>query len=330
MVKTIDMVLSKRNRRIKKIADLSVPIEEKLIEDMLNGILMGIEHRSIWMAKEGSDCLSIIRQLKKRRALISLEYVRQGAKEEHPDQKNIIPGPMKFGEITGFKGNRKSFAFSVTIQDHTIAEDGKKGQEIGAPRTLRIMDDDGRIRPLEITVKSFGKEGYFIGEGEQMLKFKKAVCYQRCQSSFGAPHLGLKIMEARLVKDQKKAAFCYEKKKTTAENMNEIRIETLKTKLYLKNFFTGKHAMPVIPVNEISNYWLPMIRYIIRANELAYFLHGDDVWLPWWMKKDGYEIASGKYPGDKSKSWCHVDLDGVGNAVLRWRKKKRTMKVLAG
>lgn len=247
------------------------------------------------------DLATILVGLLQRRAVIHIpRYTRRRPKTVRTDVRRI--GTTAFGHIEQLVAHRDAFSFSVLLHDHSvIVPTGEMhgAETIGAPRSYMVLDVDGSWYP---GWKNFGfapttSESEFFASRRIMTRSgmhcKYFVHPNRYQSFFGIPYLHLKMLLARLEDevlclrqelkrlDPSRSSDTGKKRRTRAGKTISVKAFEVEFDMPAfvgppSDYFVGREGDVRIAwierrLKTILGLWMPLVRFIVRADELAYY-----------------------------------------------------------
>ena len=312
------------------------------------------------------DLLSFLYPVAARGAVIEIPRYRNRRQVVlRPDERKI--GSNQFGPLTGLVSNKDVFSFSVQILDKTIVrKNWRTGkEEVGAPRNYMVVDCDGHWYtgwdkivwdPSAAENRFLTEKGLWTGN---TVYFKNYVHPNRWQSVFGAAHLLKKWLIARL--DDEAGFYRAEMKRLEAKGIKlpslpprekpvylpptlegetvPISVRTLEMVLDIPEFSGNYRSVPSTPKGLLATYrrqklltyvLKPFVQFGVRANEVAYFLHGINARdnsgkIAFWMEgrswQPGWKASRGR------TEWNIMVLSP--DVALRWRAKTLTQRVSA-
>lgn len=257
------------------------------------------------------DLLSFLVPISERGAVIELPTYRSRRATVSKANERHIGNGNRFGAVTGLISNQDVFSFSIRIWDNTIVvrDPETERETIGAFRNFMLVDVTGKWHDgwENIVWDPTAKENNFLNENDlwtgNTVYFKNAVHPNRWQSIFGAPYLLLKMLVERL---RDEGTFYRQEVKrleslglrlygdggvhykpnevvSTTEH-KKIKVETMEAVLDTPQFIGNYQTVPDTRVGLAVAYnhqkqltWTfkPKVQLIVRADELAYFLHGN-------------------------------------------------------
>ena len=265
------------------------------------------------------DLLSVMVELAKRQAYVKL-----------PGYSNMLPwqvvageqhvGTDRYGKILRLVSHREHLSFSVQIQDESLYQ--HSDASFGAPRTYSMVDYNGvwhqgwrgiNWRFAEDEAEFFQKR-HLLHDGE--LGFKYYVHPHRRQSFGSRAYLILKLLWQRL---EDEARFYSEEKKRLACLGISVPLDLIKTSAPVlergesRNAFVQRFVMKLSGPEFRSEYesvsedeagyrlaherWQeivydlqPLVQFVVRANEAAFYCYGmEGNFTPWWIKGPEWE-----------------------------------------
>lgn len=302
------------------------------------------------------DLLSFLVPIAERGAVIELPFYRSRRPSvTNPNERHVGNG-NRFGAVTGLTSNQDVFSFSIRIWDNTVVvRDPETEQEgVGAFRNFMLVDVTGKWHDgwKSIVWDPAAKENDFLTKNRlwtgNTVYFKNAIHPNRWQSVFGAPYLLLKMLIERL---RDEGAFYRqevkrlevlglqlpegEKKESgglTASftEQQKIKVDTLEAVVDMP-VFEGKYwSVPNTQEGLLGAYrhqkkltWTlkPKAQLVVRADELAYFLHGNDRIAPWMGGRDWKSYT----PPRGRTVWNQMVLSN--DVAYRYRRKTVTETV---
>ena len=260
------------------------------------------------------DLLSVMVELARRKARIKL-----------PGYENMLPwqvtageqhvGTDRYGQIMRLVSHKEHLSFSVRIRDESLYQH-ETGQ-FGAPRNYSMVGYNGVWNPgwrgvswrfSEDEAEFFAKQ-HLLHDGE--LSFKYYVHPHRRQSFGSAAYLNAKLLCMRF---EDESAFWASELKRLAElgikMPNDLvkEVPAVLEKGPTKNVFVRRFVMKLngpklrgeyqsvsndeagyrqayLRHQEIIEDLLPLIQFVVRADEAAFYLYGmESVFTPWWIK----------------------------------------------
>lgn len=266
------------------------------------------------------DLLSFLYPLAERGAVIEFPHYKSHRTSIIRANERRIGTPSRFGPLTAMTSNQKFFSFSVRMIDNTvIITDPATGREkTGAFRNFMVVAPDGQWHPgwEKIVFNPSAEENKFLTEKGlwtgNTVYFKNAVHPNRWQSVFGAPYLLLKMLIERLSDEAKHYSDIVKELKAQGATLPEgeiaeyvvsepsgvqqekVKVEGLEAILDLPDL-VGTYPSPAGDGADINvallaahrrvkaiRYTLkPAAQVVVRADELAYYLHGNGRVAPW-------------------------------------------------
>jgi hypothetical protein len=334
LAKTVQGVTDATDRLISAIRDRTMKIDEVCVRSVAERSLFGWRHRHPSMAFDkgiliGStdlDALSLMGALASRHPVIELaDYEARLARVVRKGERRIS-GVPHFGRVHRLVANKEVFSFSLLLTDVGTVVEEEAGERTGSPRSLMFVDCDGNLRPEchRLTFKPDAPENAFfaewgIADEKGRVPFKTAVHRNRWQAIFGAPYLSLKYLIIRLEdeaahckRELKRLAglgirYCPESTPKQSEGRSQtIPVDTLVVEVDLPDFIGAYASFPHTiagaraayrRLQEITRKLIPMALVVVRADELAYFLHGGEKIAPWitgasWTPWRGYRCRT--------------------------------------
>ena len=303
------------------------------------------------------DLLSFMVPIAERGAVIELPHYRSRRATVQREGERHVDGGSRFGALTGLTSNQEVFSFSVRIFDNTVVvKDPTTGRDrVGAFRNFMLIDVTGQWHEGwdRIVWDPSAKENAFLNEHGlwtgNTVYFKNAVHPNRWQSFFGAPYLLLKMLIDRL---RDEAAFYFQEIKrledagirfpsgsgpeesalvASTTKTQKIKVQTLEAILDVPEFRGAYASVPNTTAGLVQAYerrklllytFKPRAQFIARADELAYFLHGNGRIAPWMTGRSwnsGYKLPRGRV------AWEQMVLSN--DIALRYRQKEVTEEV---
>lgn len=292
-----------------------------------------------------------------RGAVIELPHYRSRRATVKREGERHVGGGSRFGPLTGLTSNKDVFSFSARIFDSTVVvKDPETGRETpGAFRNFMLVDLGGKWHDGwdRIIWDPSAEENKFLTDHSlwtgNTVFFKNAVHPNRWQSIFGAPYLLLKMLIERLseegkfygdeVKRLQKAGINFPSDEgpkeaaamvSTTQTKSE-KVKTMEAVLDLPEFSGTYKPVPATQAGLIEAYerrklvlftLKPKAQFIVRADELAYFLHGNGriaSWMDGRSWKSGYRTPRGRI------DWEQMVLSN--HSALRYRIKEVTEQV---
>lgn len=247
------------------------------------------------------DLATILVGLLQRRAVVHIpRYTRRRPKTIRADVRRI--GTTAFGHIEQLVAHPDAFSFSILLHDHSvIVPTGEiHGSEtIGAPRSYMVLDLDGSWHR---GWKNFGfaptaSESEFFAARRVMTRSGMHCNYfvhpNRYQSFFGIPYVHLKMLLLRLEDevfhlrqelkrlDPSRSSDVVKKPRVRAGKT--ISIKAFEVELDMpafvgspSDYFVGREGEVRVAwierrLRTILGTWMPLVRFIVRADELAYY-----------------------------------------------------------
>lgn len=341
------------------IVDRNFFLSEEFVDAVIAQSLFGWEsrHPSPAIDEDGNfrgtdlDLLSFLVPLAERGAVIEIPHYRNRRPSVQRSNERRVGGGSRFGPITGLTSHQDVFSFSVRLWDGTVAvRDQETDRErLGAHRNFMLVDLTGKTYDGwdRIVWDPTAKENEFLDQNglwtENTVYFKSAVHPNRWQSVFGAPYLLLKMLIERLreegsfyrseVKRLLDMGFALpkeERPEMTPAGYKPTKAETLEAVLDLPEFRGSYRAMPdsrngLLFAHERQKFvtWTlkPKAQLVVRADELAYFLHGENR-IASWM--DGRNWKPFTPPGGRTV-WNQMVLSS--DVAYRFRKKIISQRV---
>lgn len=303
------------------------------------------------------DLLSLLVSLANRHAVIQLpDYERRFPQTMNPSDTRV---GTRYGKILRLIAHKKALSFSARILDLGVVTQGDLfgNDTMGAFRTYTMVDANGTWYPgwKSFTWKPSAREDEVITrtdmEKEGMVNLAHWVHPNRRQSIFGAPYLTLKMLLVRL--EDELAFYRKEVKRleglgipkqrtrergvthTTDEPTKRIQVKSIIFEVDtppLQGLYTAvipnEHGMRQAEtrVRELTYQLIPHTRFVVRANEAAYFHHGmTGNFIPHWMGSATWE-RNVRLPGRRTR-WSKLTLPG--GAALRYRTMTFTEHVRA-
>lgn len=253
-----------------------------------------------------ADMASFLSIIASRKAVIQIPSYTPRTQKRKVEKEERMCSP--FGKVLAVISNQDCFRFSLTTFDSSIvARDSKTGQEeVGAYRNYLTTDEEGnlyegskviRFKPTEVENEALDRLGLIIDED---LAFSEFVHPGRWQAIFTPCHLYMKVLINRLPAEIKHVSSeierLYKRGLRLGNPVIEIDREVTETGPTYPQKFAGLHvvfdhpsmteAFATFPntrrgLQDATAYRsllrrsLRRIRYITRANELAYFKHGN-------------------------------------------------------
>jgi hypothetical protein len=304
------------------------------------------------------DLLSFLVPVAERGAVIEFPHYRSRRPSVRREGERHVGGGSRFGQLTGLTSNQDVFSFSARIFDSTVVmADPDTGRETtGAFRNFMLVDLNGRWHKGwdRIIWDPSAQENAFLNQYDlwtgSTVVFRSAVHPNRWQSIFGAPYLLLKMLVERL-KDE--ARFYFDEGKrldhlgirfsggdgpqesapltASATMTQKIEVATLEAVVDTPPFIGAYTEVPATRDGLRKAYeWRkkllytmkPKVQFITRADELAYFLHGNQRIASWL---EGRRWNSGYKPPRGRVSWEQMVLSN--DVALRYRIRKVTQDV---
>jgi len=263
------------------------------------------------------DLLSFLVPIAERGAIIELPSYRSRRVSVAKENERHLGSGARFGNVVGLTSNQDVFSFSIRIFDNTIAvRDPATGREsIGAFRNFMLVDVTGLWHDgwEKIIWNPTAKENAFLEDSglwtSNTVYFKNAVHPNRWQSVFGAPYLLLKMLVERLrdegsfyraemkrlealgislPEDEKKESGPTGMASSTEQQ--KISVNTLEAVIDMPEFTGSYLAADNTRDGLVWAYrrqkkltWTlkPRAQFVVRADELAYFLYGGDRVASW-------------------------------------------------
>ena len=312
---SVQNIVDVNNYYAQIIHDRSQPIADDFVEAILNQSVMTWEGRSPSPALNENgdfvgtdlDLCSFLVPIAARGAVIQFpegEYKARRAKSTRADQHRI-KGAGRFGKVTGLISNRNVFSFSVRIFDQSVVTTSPEGsQETGDHRNFMLVDIDGKWHSgwRRIVWDPTAEENEFLTANRlwtgNVVQFQNWVHPNRWASVFSAHYLLKKWLLAR-IEDEKdwcnketeliKSMGCSLPPQPPTPPREEgpekkISVKTIEIVLDIPEFIGQYQSYPISikglkQAHDRRRHLLytvkPMIQFIIRANEAAYFLHGN-------------------------------------------------------
>ena len=346
------------------IMDCELSINEEFVDAILAQSILSWNGREPAPAldKHGNfrgtdlDMLSMLVPLAERGAVIEIPNYR--ARRPAQRRSNVFHiGDRRFGPLTGLTSNQKFFSFSARITDNSVVtrDLATNREQTGAPRNFMVVGPEGKWHEgwKSISFHPTAAENKFLsGNGlvvDNAVAFKYAVHPNRWQSIFGAPYLLLKMLFERLTQEweyynaiakdlatkyatgEKGNGAAYSEPSGSQQAKRKVRcFEALIDLPRLEG------AFPAIPhtqqgyeiarnrAHRIRYRLKPKVQLIIRADELAYFLHGLGK-VARWMPGLAFEEDT---PSGKRIVWQQMKI--ADDVAYRWRTLDRTETVTVG
>jgi len=304
------------------------------------------------------DLLSFLVPIAERGAIIELPSYRSRRASVSRTNERHVGGGSRFGAVTGLTSNQDVFSFSIRIWDNTIVvrDPETERENIGAFRNFMLVDVTGKWHDgwdrivWDPTAKEndfLAKNGLWIGN---TVYFKNAVHPNRWQSVFGAPYLLLKMLVERLREEgsfyrkevERLEALGLrlpegEKKESgptaTASSVEQqkIKVETLEALIDM-SAYGNFQSVPNTQKGLAQAYrrqkkltWTlkPKAQFVVRADELAYFLYGAERVAPWMSGRSWKPFT----PPRGRTVWNQMVLSN--DVAYRFRRKTVTETVAA-
>lgn len=267
------------------------------------------------------DLLSFLVPIAERGAVIELPSYRSRRVSVAKANERHVGTGNRFGTVTGLTSNQEVFSFSIRIWDNTVVvRDPETGREsVGAFRNFMLVDVTGKWHGgwNRIVWDPTAKENDFLTKNRlwtgNTVYFKNAIHPNRWQSVFGAPYLLLKMLIERIREES--AFYRQEIKRLEALGLQlpegekkesgvltasyveaqKLRVQTLEAVVDMPWFGDTYQSVPNTKEHLLGAYryqkhltWTlkPKAQLIVRADELAYFLHGKDQVAPWMNGRD--------------------------------------------
>ena len=304
------------------------------------------------------DLLSFLVPIAERGAVIEIPHYRSRRVSVARENERHVGGGSRFGSVTNLISNQDVFSFSVRIWDNTVVvRNPETGREApGAFRNFMLVDVTGKWHDGwdRIVWDPTASENEFLSRNRLWTRntvyFKNAVHPNRWQSVFGAPYLLLKMLIERLREEgsfyrkevERLEALGLqlpdgEKKEsrptTSYTEQKKLKVVTLEAILDTPKFI-GKYApVPNTVDGLVAAYrhqkqltWTlkPKAQMVVRADELAYFLHGEGR-IASWMKGRNWKFFT---PPRGRTVWNQIVLSN--DVSYRYRIKTITETVATG
>lgn len=305
------------------------------------------------------DLLSFLVHLALRRSVIEIPtYTNRREKTISANERKI--GDRSFGNLVGLTAHKKALSFSVRIFDQSIVtDDPRTGTETcGAYRNYMVVDADGnwydgwKTLQLKLTPaerKYFAESGMLTDT--DTVHFVHYVHPNRRQSIYGASYLLLKMLTKRLedevrfyraevrrlaklgIKTPSTSAPCRTRVRVGA--VKKLSVETMEVVLDMPAF-TGSYrpmtdnvagmAQASERVRQLTYSLLPLVRFVTRADEVAFFRFGEEKgYVAPWAQNCTWE--KGYRPPRAQMLWNRMVL--TDTAALRYRRYTSTEIVAA-
>lgn len=287
------------------------------------------------------------------------EYKARRAKSTRADQRRI-KGAGSFGKVTGLISNRNVFSFSVRIFDQSVVTTlPEGGQETGDHRNFMLVDVDSKWHNgwHRIVWDPTAEENQFLTANrlwtDNAVQFQNWVHPNRWASVFSAHYLLKKWLLAR-IEDEKDwcnkqikllnfIGYSLPPKPPTPPREEgpekKVSVKTMEMVLDIPEFSGSYQPYPVSieglkQACDRRSHLLytvkPLIQFAVRANEAAYFLHGNvqngaKSRIAHWLNNRQWEF--GWKPPRGRVVWNRMRLSPDFN--LRYRIKTVTESVAA-
>ncbi len=305
------------------------------------------------------DLFSVLVPLYLRHAVIEIpEYENRRQTRVCETERKI--GTQSFGNIVGLVSHKKAFSFSVRIVDRTIVAKNPvlNLETCGAYRNYMIVDVNGDWYSSwqQISWDTLPKEREFF-EKIGILKDGKVGFFHyvhpnRRQSIYGAPYLLLKLLAKRLHDEQE--FYRGEVRRLTALGITvctthsirgktvavgpkkKIEVSSMEIALDTQGFRGEYTSVPQTNagmqfahdrVRRLRYTLIPLVQFVTRADEAAYFLHGEhNQYIAPWMQECVWE-KDWKASKRSKKVWNRMHF--TKEAALRYRVYNTTQTVAA-
>ncbi len=354
----------------QRIMDRDFFLNENFIRSILGQSVFNWEDRDMSLAlnPDGTlrtrnlDLFSFLVPLAEKGAIIGIpDYKNRGPVVKESCERRV--GQGVFGPLKGLVSSKKTFAFSLSVDDQNLLVTLKDGSEkVGWVHNYMMVDHSGKQREDfgTLVVENFGGEGdifqnlNFGGLGQVALDFKHYIHPNRWQSIYGAPYLLLKMLLERLKDEIKflndeigrlknagiRGKMFLDKRDRTVMHKGpkkNIEVSTLQFVLDLPPFSNSYAPLPknLYALNlacsrrkQLLYHFIPIVQFVTRADEAAYFLHGlKNNSVAHWMRgakwEDNYRRGSGR------TLWRRMPLSETGNMSLLYREHLVTKQVSA-
>jgi hypothetical protein len=305
------------------------------------------------------DLLSLLVPLAERRVLLEIPtYTRQFPQHTRESERHV--GEIRFGTVARLVSHKRALSFSVLMFDRSVIKTenilGEEYETSGAFRTFMMVNGAGEWHTgwRELRFKGTDEERSFLEsyglDKNGVFRPQNWIHPNRKQSIYGAPYLILKMLSVRLQEELVhlqgevkrlrsmglRLPFAKRPKviQTTVNgNTKKVKIESLECELDmpgLEGAFPSK-SDTVTGLKEASDRvhalryrLIPLVQFVIRADEAAFFTHGEKQnFIASWMKgrtwERGYTLTG------KRKKWSRFVF--THDVALRYRTFTMTQTI---
>lgn len=302
------------------------------------------------------DFASVFVELARRHAVIEIpEYRNRRPLTRVMGRRRV--GAARFGHVCRLIGNKDTFSFCVVVKDQAIAQEQGETEALGLPMTYMVVDIDGTWYEgwHHVRFNTTAPENEFLMHHalltDGVLHFQYFVHPNRAQAFFGAPYLRLKMLIERL---EDEARYCRSEVKrlvsegvirdsapsspSTTEHSATEKVQAFEVRVRMPPLQGSyeHYALPLEPRERLSAAYardvyltrrlIPEVRFVVRADELAYYRYGFETnRRPWWAKSLTIEREV-RMPRGRIK-WSHIPI--TTECGVWFRQYERTERVAA-
>ncbi|MCK5616484.1 hypothetical protein KAR91_82240 [Candidatus Pacearchaeota archaeon] len=303
------------------------------------------------------DLACFLYSLAERNAVINIPKYESIRATSRKEGQMIVSKDNRHGQLLGVVSNKDVFSFSIKIKDMNVMS----SDEVGDYRNFSITDLDGDWYSGWSTIQFMpdAKENAFLFENELLsggnrIVFKNFVHPNRWTSFYGKYYFMTKALIERMreqakdlnlqIKAMLNAGIEYPATgegaqtswpKSHKEEGKSVKFESLQVEVDIPDndttfptyLQTQANLVEITKLRKDLTYkYTPMMQFMTRATELAFFKHGtngdDQERMPGWLTDVNWEREY-KLKGKKIK-WDRLILfqPGVGERAVSIRKRK--------
>lgn len=292
------------NPLMKVILNRSKPIQS-VVDELLKHWQYDLDSRRPEAACAGLDMACFMAVLAERGAVINIPVYGRARPKTVREGEYAVSERHRHGKVISLNAHQKTFSFSVRIMDMNVLITYKAEDDVGAYRNFMLVHVDGKWhkgwRSIEFVPTAKENDFLFgLSQGDT-ITFEYFVHPNRWVAFYGHYYILTKVLierlyaEAEHYRDESERLLglgiklppgvLKEWPEQIRETGKEIKVKAFEAVVDTPDFVGKFRRVPesakglrkaVEARKRLIYTTIPMLRFAVRATELAFFLHGKD------------------------------------------------------